>query len=1098
MSIVDSMIEFASAVRADRAANPDIAGDGTTLELLLAPRFQTLLEAILPQLVAAPPNVLPEYRRRGVGRPDIAFAHHGSPARAFIELKQPETALIPEQFTGHNADQFERFCELPLWALCNFLSICLCRRNEHALSADILPAPTIDPTTHASAAARMIRNHDHTGFIDILRTLALAHPIVPTSAEEAAQVLAYAARLVRSVVAAQCREGLDGVVSEVRADFNQILFARAEAGGYDSRNTDALFSSAFAQTLIFGLLLAREAGGEDAGPYAYEQLADATHPLLRGTLRALTLDEVRAMLGAAFDVTVDAVNSIDSTLLTPIGERDPVLYLYEDFLRVFDPEAVKKYGVYYTPPEIVQLIVMEVARSLRERFDTEELLDSNVNLLDPACGTGTFLIAAASAAAERAASTYGRGAVAAEITAFAQRMHGFELLVGPYTVAHYRMAREIAGRGGSAGRLPIFLTDTLAPPANAAGLTPHLAFLSAPMVAERKAADSVKRDSPILVVMGNPPYKRLRAGEVAQLIGSDMNARWEDLKRPVQEAGYGRSMNAFPDLYVAFYRWALWRLFEAEGAQERGILAFITNRNFLTGRGFGGLRKMLRERFERIRVIDFRGDTRSARPATVERDENIFNIEVGVCVLIAEATHSATTVCEATVEYADVWHERAFGRTEKLDLARTLAADPERLSYVAVHGTRMDQFKPAGFCDTDWPSINELFAFRSNGIVTYRDAFSYAVTENKLRTRIINWLELDRYNAIIEFKETRDRKAGAAHRTSFDDSAIRQVSYRPFDIRFLYNKREFVDFPKQTLQDAWGERNVALFALDDGTGDGPAVWCHGLIPDQHAFRGSYGGWVFPLWARARASTGHRLNPALVSGLSRNYGTDVVPQQIFDATLAMLSASTYTTRFAYDLEDGFPHVPFPADYAVFEAAAALGMRIRAIQTFGESPAERFRTARLVGRASGPCLDVPVPRRAFVGDGSTGMLTLLADQSLRIASVSERAWQFSVSGYRVLIPLASRAQRGGSECAPATRTPGHDRANRGNPASVRRGRRHFGGNNTGPALARGYRYSGQRRRCRVGAGGQRCDKVICSRGTRESGFRKRRIWTTSAHA
>ena len=243
------------------------------------------------------------------------------------------------------------------------------------------------------------------------------------------------------------------------------------------------------------------------------------------------------MLGAAFDVTADAINSIDPSLLSPSGDVDPILYLYEEFLRVFDPEAVRRYGVYYTPPEIVQLIVSEVDRTLRERFATDGLLDTNVNLLDPACGTGTFLIAAASKAAERAESSYGQGAVGAEVTAFARRMHGFELLVGPYTVAHYRMAREIAGRGGIAERLPIFLTDTLAPPADAAGLTPHLAFLSVPMVAEREAADAVKRDAPILVVLGNPPYKRLRAGEVTQLIGADMNTRWEDLKQPVRGRG---------------------------------------------------------------------------------------------------------------------------------------------------------------------------------------------------------------------------------------------------------------------------------------------------------------------------------------------------------------------------------------------------------------------------------------------------------------------------------------------------------------------------------------------------------------------------------
>jgi predicted helicase len=156
-----------------------------------------------------------------------------------------------------------------------------------------------------------------------------------------------------------------------------------------------------------------------------------------------------------------------------------VLYLYEDFLRVFDPEAVRKYGVYFTPPELVQLIVAEIDRALQRGLAADGLVDPNVNLLDPACGTGTFLIAGVSAVAATVAAKYGEGAVGAEVSAFAQRMHGFELLVGPYTVAHYRVLREVLGCGGVVERLPIHLTDTLAPPIDAAGVEPHLAFLSA-------------------------------------------------------------------------------------------------------------------------------------------------------------------------------------------------------------------------------------------------------------------------------------------------------------------------------------------------------------------------------------------------------------------------------------------------------------------------------------------------------------------------------------------------------------------------------------------------------------------------------------------
>ncbi len=493
--VVQALQEFAHTIRRDRKANPP-ASDGSGLEQLLAPRFQTLVEAVLAQISGKPPRVLPEYRRSGVGRPDLAFAHEGSPARAFIELKEPRLRLDPKKFTGHNKEQFARFSNLPLWALCNFEQIQLYRRDELEAEALVVPATVLDPDTADRRATRIIHNHDSGGFRTILQKLASAEPPVPETPAEVATNLAHAARLVRDVVSDHCRSGaVDPVVSDLRVDFIETLFARAEAGGYDPTDENSLFANAFAQTLLFGLLLARDSSGKSVGPNAHELLPDANFPLLRGTLRALTMEEIRRMLGTAFDVATDAVNSVDPALLLPTERRDPLLYLYEDFLRVFDPEAVKRYGVYYTPPDVVTLMVAEVERLLRSRLQTNGLLDPNVNVLDPACGTGTFLIAATSLAAERAAQEYGPAAAAAEVTAFAQRAHAFELLVGPYTVAHYRMQREVSRRGGEGNRLPIFLTDTLAPAASEAGVQPNMAFLSAPLVAERKAADQVKTDA---------------------------------------------------------------------------------------------------------------------------------------------------------------------------------------------------------------------------------------------------------------------------------------------------------------------------------------------------------------------------------------------------------------------------------------------------------------------------------------------------------------------------------------------------------------------------------------------------------------------------
>jgi hypothetical protein len=203
---------------------------------------------------------LPEYERRGVGRPDLAFAHPASPARAFIELKEPRKPSDPALLRGHDADQFRRFTELPVWAFSNFASIRLYRRADLLAQAEVLPSAALDPDTSATVAASLIASLDHSGFLRILQSLATASPPSPTNALEIAEVLAHAARLVRGVVVAACAEGLHPVVSEVRADFNETLFARAEAGGYDPTDADGVFASAFAQTLMFGLLLAREAG----------------------------------------------------------------------------------------------------------------------------------------------------------------------------------------------------------------------------------------------------------------------------------------------------------------------------------------------------------------------------------------------------------------------------------------------------------------------------------------------------------------------------------------------------------------------------------------------------------------------------------------------------------------------------------------------------------------------------------------------------------------------------------------------------------------------------------------------------------------------
>ena len=307
----------------------------------------------------------------------------------------------------------------------------------------------------------------------------------------------------------------------------------------------------------------------------------------------LSEEEVQGAIGIGFDVMRDCVNSFAPEILA-VGKdgRDPILYFYEDFLQTFDPDARDRYGVYYTPVEVVRYMVGALDRALRDNLDTKGLRDKDVTILDPATGTGTFLLGIAERVRDAVLHDEGGPAAAMALGNLATRMFGFELLVGPYAVAHYRLHHALRYRPADEGetgpqpvklpRLGVYLADTLAEPDAATGIG-QLGIQGIPIDEERARANEIKARQQVLAIIGNPPYKRLEEGENETLVGRWMDGIWDDLKRPVREAGQGNQLNTFPEFSVAFWRWAIWKLFEAENAPQRGVIAFITNRKFLTG-----------------------------------------------------------------------------------------------------------------------------------------------------------------------------------------------------------------------------------------------------------------------------------------------------------------------------------------------------------------------------------------------------------------------------------------------------------------------------------------------------------------------------------
>ena len=366
---------------------------------------------------------------------------------------------------------------------------------------------------------------------------------------------------------------------------------------------------------------------------------------------------------------------------------------------------------------------------------------------------------------------------------------------------------------------------------------------------ERTQSNHIKAEQPILVITGNPPYRRLEEGENRTLVGDWLDHIWDDLKEPVRRAGHGNQLNTFPELSVAFWRWAIWKLFEAPNAPGRGVIAFITNRKFLTGWPYAGLRQMMRERFDRIEIVDLRGDLRRGERAGIDSNKGVFNIQVGTAITVAIADGSKADGEPAQVYYHDSWSEGLFARRAKLDWL-TSGADAGILpNAVAVERRLLDDMRPRPFLNGDWINLSSCFLFRLSGVQTKRDEFVYSTSREILIRRLVEFCQMGDAEAQRVFPSTSARPWSIARAQPFDEGLIRMVAYRPLDLRRLYNNSHFIDRRRRDLQEVWGDDNLCLYALPGGTGAGPAAWCHGLLPDYHAFRGSYGGYAFPLWDR---------------------------------------------------------------------------------------------------------------------------------------------------------------------------------------------------------------------------------------------------------
>lgn len=954
-------------------------------------------------------------------RPDIAVYVDGLIC-GYIELKAPGLGANAPKLRGdHNKKQWERLKGLPNLIYTDGREWALYRSGEHPDAQPIIRLKD-DPTEKGKAAAA---KEDAEALERLFRDFLGWQPSVPHNPSGLAKYLAPIGRFLRSEVEnalAQTGSAVELLANEWR----QYFFP-------DSDN--AKFADAYAQTVTYAMLLARLSGAVKLDPADAAKTLDTNNGLLARALELLGQAEAREELSVGFALlqrSLEALNPHDFLKSKP----DLWLYFYEDFLAAYDPKLRKDYGVYYTPREVVELQVRLASELLEKRFGKKlGFADDGVVFLDPAVGTGTYPVAAVKHGLEKVRIRSGSGAVPARARQMAENMHGFEILVGPYAVAHLRLTQALEGAmNGAKGagdpeeklarRLNIYLADTLSSPNKAP--PGGLDLTHKALTQEHEAARKVKQGGEILVCLGNPPYDRERRAEDGtkpnkggwvrfgdRIVGGAKQELqgeqpiFEDFLKPARDAGKGLNLQVIFNDYVYFWRWALWRMFERQNCG--GIITFITASSYLVGPGFVGVREVMRRSFDELWIIDLGGDNLGAR-----KTPNVFAIQIPVAIALGIRGPKQQPDKPAKVRYTKIEGET---REKKLEILEGLSSLQD-LDWRECASDWQAPFMPIGKgAYFEWPKVVDLFPYHTAGAVFYR-SWPIGETEDVLNAR---WQKL-RNSAASErstlFKASRDRKTSytvaqanlAGHgepsiasltETSNQPKAIR-FGYRSFDRQHALYDFRLGDFIRPTLARISGEKQTFLVCPDSLVcGHGAICTVSPFIPDQHYFRGSFGGKdIIPLYRDAAANEPN-VTVGLLNELGKEYGNTPTAEDLAAYVYALLGGQSYTERFWNELETPGPRVPITKSGATFVEAAKLGRRLLWLHTY----AERFRgddqgdevpqgAARIVKGVSSDPTHYPTEyaydatmQEIIMGDG-------------RFGPVTHEVWEFEVSGLKVI--------------------------------------------------------------------------------------------------
>jgi len=912
--------------------------------------LQTLLEELAPGILATN-----EPARVACGAPDYILTRTNIPI-GYIEAKDIGKALDAKEYK----EQFDRYKgSLNNLIITDYLDFWLYRDGE-----------LVSKTRIGEIAGKNIRaTEEHfKEFSNLIAEFTSYGGQTITTAPKLSRMMAGKARLLAKVIEAALtsdeRGEADSTLREQMEAFRKILL-------HDINPKQ--FADIYAQTIAYGMFAARlhDKTLENFSRQEAAELIPKSNPFLRNLFGYIAGPNLDDRIRWIVDALADIFRATDvSKLVKSIGastkKNDPLIHFYETFLAEYDPALRKSRGVWYTPEAVVGFIVRAVDSILRDDFNISDGLADNgktsisiqsqtrdrrsksgyksvekevhrVQILDPAAGTGTFL-------AEVIKNIYAKFAGKEGIWSsyvdndLIPRLNGFELLMAPYSVAHLKLELLLAETGyikTKEQRFRVFLTNTLEEHHPDTG-TLFASWLSR----EASDANHIKRDTPVMIVLGNPPYA----------VSSSNKGEWiTDLLKTYKKNLGERKLNLDDD-YIKFIRYGQY-LVEKNG---EGVLAYISNNSFIDGITHRQMRKSLLKSFDKIYILDLHGNAKKQEVAPDGgKDENVFDIQQGVSINIFVKTTKRSGS-------ASVYHHSLYGKRQdkyeslfteeisSINWQKIPAVEPYYF-FIPKDFSNKEEYEK-GF------SLSELMPENNTGIQTKRDKFVYCFTQDELKQRLEDLRTKNTEEIRREYNLPADGRDWAVKWAAEDlennVGQIVEVDYHPFDARYTYftgKSKGFMAYPRAPLSLQTLEDNVMLLAVRNSRrGNVNSYFVSKRLVDKDAISPFDNCKFFPLYiygtdaqVDALAESTDRtpnLSPTIIQEIASCIGLSFAPEEcdgdsiftpidVFDYVYAVLYSNTYREMFEEHLKIDFPRIPYPQNTERFLSLVELGKKLR---------------------------------------------------------------------------------------------------------------------------------------------------------------------------